>query len=120
MLSQWKQAGFDILNSLQFVGEYDATALQAGYYASALAADAKRDTAWKKVSTSAVGSMAWRTGNVLYNTMESKTIDFGGQSAYNGEWKICAFNPLFTSGGNELSSYVGKQAKENSSHSLVL
>lgn len=103
--------GFDILNSLQFVGTYDATALQAGYYAGVLAADAKRDTQWKNISASATASLAWKTGAVLYNTVEKETIGYGGQSAYDGEWKICAYNPLFTTGGAELSSYIGNSSE---------
>ena len=103
--------GFDILNSLQFVGTYDTTALQAGYYAGVLAADAKRDTQWKNISASATASLAWKTGAVLYNTVEKETIGYGGQSAYDGEWKICAYNPLFTTGGAELSSYIGNSSE---------
>ncbi len=105
--------GFDILNALQLVGEYDETALTAGYYASALAPDAKRDTAWKKISAEGTASYAWQTGNALYNTMTKTVIGYDGYSAFGGEWKICAFNPLFTKGGNEYSSYVGNASERS-------
>lgn len=103
--------GFDILNSLQFVGEYDTTALKPGYYSAVLAPDAARDTSWKSISAEGVSKNAWKTGNSLYNTMDETVIGFSDPKAYGGEWQICAYNPFFTSGGNEYSSYVGNSTE---------
>ena len=103
--------GFDILNSLQLVGEYDTTALKPGYYSAALAPDANRDTTWKNISAEGVSKSAWKTGNSLYNTMDETVIGYSDPKVYGGEWQIAAYNPFLTSGGGEYSVYIGNSTE---------
>lgn len=114
--------GFDIMNSINMLGSYDATALQPGYYSAVLEEDATKDRVWKKVTAEAVASMCWRTSSILYDKPGDPFMGYGTYKAFDGEWLAVSYNKLFTNGGAEVSQYIGtsKTRDFQSQYGLVL
>lgn len=117
--------GFDTLCSLAILGKYDTTKLKSGYYKDAILDTATSDRSWKYVTTSALAQNAWRTSDSLYNNTaayEDTLIKYDAMTAYNGRWGISAFHKYFTTGGAELSVYIGNRDERpfNGKYGLVL
>lgn len=117
--------GFDTLCSLAILGKYDTTKLKSGYYNAAISDTATSDRSWKYVTTSALAQNAWRTSDSLYNNTaayEDTLIKYDAMTAYNGRWGISAFHKYFTTGGAELSVYIGNRDERpfNGKYGLVL